>query len=38
MVSEYVWVKEDVVVVGDACSLLTSISRARRTWAHLQPG
>ena len=35
MVGEYVWVKKDVVVIGDACSLLPSIGRARRTWSDL---
>ena len=36
MVGEYVWVKKDVVVVGDARSLLPSVGRARRTWSDLQ--
>ena len=36
MVGEYVWVEKDVVVVGDAGSLLPSIGRARRTWSDLQ--
>ena len=36
MIGEYVRVKQDVVVVGDASSLLSSISGTRRTWSDLQ--
>ena len=36
MVGEYVRVKKDVVVIGDTCSLLPGVGRARRTWSDLQ--